>query len=77
MKGRRLPAIVERRGVWIPERGWKPAKANRQLAVAHRVRKARGGTAAPPVVEIRDLTLDYDGQRLFDGFSWTIRKGER
>ena len=69
--------IVERRGGWTAERGWKPANAKRRPAVAHRVRKARGGNAAPPVVEIRDLTLDYDGHRLFDRFSWTVRKGER
>ena len=28
-------------------------------------------------MEIRDLTLDYGGRRLFDGFSWTVRRGER
>ena len=69
--------IVERRGVWRAERGWRPAPAEARPGAARKVRGARGGRTAPPVVEIRDLTLDYGGRRLFDGFSWTVRRGER
>ena len=31
----------------------------------------------PPLVEISNLTLSLCGRKLFDGFSWTVREGER
>ena len=73
-------------GVWTARRGWKPTGAVSKKAVAKNSGKsakptdpepARSGSAAKPVVEIRDLTLEYDGRMLFDHFSWTVRKGER
>jgi len=30
-----------------------------------------------PVVEITNLSLSLGGRKLFDGFSWTVREGER
>lgn len=34
-------------------------------------------TKNKPVVEISNLALSLGGRKLFDGFSWTIREGER
>ena len=41
-----------------------------------RVRKPRAASA-PPVVEMRDVDISFGSRRLFRGFSWTVRKGER
>jgi len=32
---------------------------------------------APPVVELRDIRISFGRRKLFDGFSWTVRRGER
>ncbi|HBO99479.1 MAG TPA: hypothetical protein DD637_06560, partial [Verrucomicrobia bacterium] len=42
-------------------------------APARRAGRPSGG---PPVIEIRDLSLDYGGRRLFSHFNWTVRQGE-
>ena len=34
-------------------------------------------TARPPVVEIRNLRIAFGRRKLFDGFDWTVRRGER
>lgn len=31
----------------------------------------------PPVVELRDIHVAFGRRKLFDGFSWTVRRGER
>ena len=31
----------------------------------------------PPVVELRDVTVKFGKRKLFDHFSWTVRRGER
>ncbi len=49
----------------------RPSGASRRPEARHRV-----PPPAPPVVEIRDLTLAYGARKLFDGFSWTVRAGE-
>ena len=44
-------------------------------------RKPRRGKAGepqnPPVVELRDITVRFGKMKLFDRFSWTVRRGER
>lgn len=42
-------------------------------APARRAGRPSGG---PPVIEIRDLSLDYGGRWLFSHFNWTVRQGE-
>ena len=32
--------------------------------------------SAPPVVELRDVRISFGRRKLFDGFSWTVRRGE-
>lgn len=32
---------------------------------------------APPVVELHDIRISFGRRKLFDGFSWTVRRGER
>ncbi len=34
-------------------------------------------TAANPVIELRDLHIAFGARKLFDGFTWIVRKGER
>jgi len=41
------------------------------------MRKGGESSASSPVVEISGLTLSLGGRKLFDGFSWTVREGER
>lgn len=36
-----------------------------------------GYRIAPPVVEIGNLRMEVGGRQLFNGLSWTVRKGER
>ena len=45
--------------------------------VAARTNTVDSGATAPPVVELKDIRLKYGRRKLFDGFSWTIRRGER
>ena len=33
--------------------------------------------SATPVVELRDIRISFGRRKLFDGFSWTVRRGER
>ena len=33
--------------------------------------------SAAPVVELRDIHVSFGRRKLFDGFSWTVRRGER
>lgn len=40
-------------------------------------RRVDSGADAAPVVEIRDLRISFGARRLFDGFTWIVRKGER
>lgn len=40
-------------------------------------RNGSASSASRPVVEISNLTLALGGRKLFDGFSWTVREGER
>ena len=48
-----------------------------QFAPLPAVRDGGASSASRPVVEISDLTLALSGRKLFDGFSWTVREGER
>ena len=41
------------------------------------MRSGGSSSASRPVVEISGLTLALGGRKLFDGFSWTVREGER
>ncbi len=50
----------------------KPRVASRPA-----MRNGSGSPASRPVVEISNLTLSLGGCKLFDGFSWTVREGER
>jgi molybdate transport system ATP-binding protein len=34
-------------------------------------------TTSSPVVELRDIRIAFGRRKLFDGFSWTVRRGER
>ena len=53
-----------------------PAPCRRKPPAARPCAEVTNG-ADEPVVEIRDLTLAVGRRRLFDGLSWTVRKGER
>lgn len=55
--------------------GADPAKQH--VAPLPAMRNGGGPSASRPVVEISDLTLSLGGCKLFDGFSWTVREGER
>ena len=44
---------------------------------AARTNTVDSGAKAPPVVELKGIRLKYGRRKLFDGFSWTIRRGER
>ncbi len=44
---------------------------------AAKTRRADRSAPRRPVVEIADLALSLGGRKLFDGFSWTVREGER
>ena len=35
------------------------------------------GAPGTPVVELRDIRIAFGRRKLFDGFSWTVRRGER
>ena len=35
------------------------------------------GAPGTPVVELRDIRISFGRRKLFDGFSWTVRRGER
>ena len=48
-----------------------------QFAPLPAVRDGGASSASRPVVEISNLTLALSGRKLFDGFSWTVREGER
>lgn len=37
----------------------------------------RAALPGPPVVELRDVHVAFGRRKLFDGFSWTVRRGER
>jgi ABC-type molybdenum transport system ATPase subunit/photorepair protein PhrA len=47
------------------------------VAPSPAVRNGSALLASRPVVEISGLTLALGGRKLFDGFSWTVREGER
>ena len=51
--------------------------AKRHIAPIHVMRDGGVLSASRPVVEISNLTLVLGGRMLFDGFSWTVREGER
>ncbi|MBR1588343.1 MAG: ATP-binding cassette domain-containing protein [Kiritimatiellae bacterium] len=40
-------------------------------------REGRAVVPAVPVVELRDIRIAFGRRKLFDGFSWTVRRGER
>ena len=42
-----------------------------------RAARKRPTSSQRPVVEITNLSLSLGGRKLFDGFSWTVREGER
>ena len=44
---------------------------------AARAASDRTASSRRPVVEIANLTLALGGRKLFDGFFWTVREGER
>ena len=56
-----------------------PGADSAKPRVASRPANRNGGAscASRPVVEISNLTLALGGRKLFDGFSWTVREGER
>ncbi len=63
-------------------RGRPPASESKASAATGTVPASRGGvhdsaTAAKPVVELRDLHIAFGARKLFDGFTWIVRKGER
>lgn len=64
-------------GEWRAERGWRPSGVTSPGKRRNPSAKAEPVSNERPVVEIRDLSLEYDGRKLFDHFSWTVRKGER
>jgi molybdate transport system ATP-binding protein len=43
----------------------------------HKGRLGVLGVPAVPVVELRDVRIAFGRRKLFDGFSWTVRRGER
>ena len=49
----------------------------RRIAPFPAMRNGGASSASRPVVEISGLTLALGGRKLFDGFSWTVREGER
>ena len=49
----------------------------KRIAPFPAMRSGGKSSEARPVVEISDLTLALGGRKLFDGFSWTVREGER
>ena len=74
-----LPACVTK---WLTVgRGGVARETAKPAAPAAPRRAARAPRSAclggRPVVEIRGLTLACGGRKLFDGFSWTVREGER
>ena len=50
---------------------------NRRIVQPPSTRNGGASSASRPVVEISGLTLALGGRKLFDGFSWTVREGER
>lgn len=44
---------------------------------AERAPKRIGTDDAPAVIELKDVSVRFGRRRLFDGFSWTVRRGER
>ena len=49
----------------------------RGVASLPAMRNGGSSSVSRPVVEISGLTLALGGRKLFDGFSWTVREGER
>ena len=66
-----VPAIFLRDGETPP--------LHREAAGAPRKPRRRKGVESqnPPVVELRDITVRFGKRKLFDSFSWTVRRGER
>jgi molybdate transport system ATP-binding protein len=65
-----------------------PSCVTRVLQVGHDIQDGTsvlgvmGVPAVPcapgaPVVELRDIHISFGRRKLFDGFSWTVRRGER
>ena len=50
---------------------------DRQGHQAHQDTQDTQDTPAAPVVELRDIRISFGRRKLFDGFSWTVRRGER
>ena len=52
-------------------------KRGQPIKRAAAVRRKTAASSAIPVVEIRNLDIPLAGRHLFNGLSWTVRKGER
>ena len=60
----------------------KTVKPLKTIIAPTTVKAVRGSSKAPavlakPVVEFRNLKVAFGRRKLFDGFSWTVRRGER
>ena len=67
-----IPSCVEEVIAMGGERPGERPRPGKRSAVPGRV--ARPG---PAVVELRDIRIAFGRRKLFDGFSWTVRRGER
>lgn len=54
-----------------------PVAPSSRLPPANARPTTPASASARPVVEIRDLNVTYGARTLFNGFSWTVREGER
>ena len=58
------------------ERGGGRERGERRDRRDHRDREIIRGHPATPVVELRGIRICFGRRKLFDGFSWTVRRGE-
>ena len=58
--------------------GRVPLPDMHQRTTCHPARSADAppSLSAPPVVELHDIRISFGRRKLFDGFSWTVRRGE-
>ncbi len=57
-------------------RAARPRARSRPARQARASRRASGPSAGEPIVEMRHVTVQYDGVRVLDGVDWTIRARE-
>lgn len=58
--------------------GNAPSPRHKASPAPRRPRRKDGAESHnPPVVELRDVTVRFGKRKLFDRFSWTVRRGER